>query len=89
MVKSKSTALKLSSHVQACSSSAKIPIVSKSPGILTVTGKLESSMRRNSKPDAASSSQVKLQNAFLGGLMDKTTEKLVATKEESGTVDLS
>ena len=57
--------------------------------ILTATGKPESRMRRNSKSDAASSSQVKLQDAYLGGLMDKATGKLVATKEESGTVDLS
>ena len=31
---------------------------------------------------------MKLQDAYLGGLMDKATEKLVAT-EETGTVDLS
>ena len=46
-------------------------------------------MRRNSNSDAASSSQVKLQDAYLGGLMDKATVKLVATEEESGDVDLS
>ena len=46
-------------------------------------------MRRNSTSDAASSSQVKLQVAYFGGLMDKTNGKLVAIKEESGTVDLS
>ena len=46
-------------------------------------------MRRNSKPDAVSSSQVRLQEAFLGGAMDTATGKLVATKEESGDVDLS
>ena len=46
-------------------------------------------MRRISKSDAASSSQVRLQDAYLGGLMDTTTEKPVATTEESGTVNLS
>ena len=46
-------------------------------------------MRRNSKSDAASISQVRLQNAYLGGLMDTATVKPVATKEEPGDVDLS
>ena len=48
-----------------------------------------SSSRRNSKSDAASRSQVRLQDAYLGGLMDTATGKPVATKEESGNVDLS
>ena len=46
-------------------------------------------MRRNSKFDAASSSQVRLQEAYLGGFMNTATGKLVATKEESRDVDLS
>ena len=46
-------------------------------------------MRRNSESDAASSSPARLKDAYLGGLMDTATEKLVATKEESGDVDLS
>ena len=54
-----STAINMSSNVPASSSTAKIPIKSKSPGILTGTGK-PVSMRRNSKSDAASSSHVKL-----------------------------
>ena len=53
------------------------------------TVKPESKMRRNSKSDAASSSQVRLQDAYLGGLMDTATGKRVATKEVSGDVDLS
>ena len=53
------------------------------------TGKPESKMRRNSKSDAVSSSQGRLKDADLGGLMDTATEKLVAPKEESGAVDLS
>ena len=84
VAKSKSTAMNLSSPVPASSSHAKSPIASKSPGILTATGKPESRMRRNLESDAASSSQVKLQDAYLGGLMDKATEKPVATTEESG-----
>ena len=46
-------------------------------------------MRRNSKSDAASSSQARLEDAYFGGLMDTATVKPVATKEESGDVDLS
>ena len=56
----------------------KCPIASKGPGILTATGKPESRMRRNSKSDAASSSQVRLQDAHRGGLMDAATGKLAA-----------
>ena len=78
--KPKSTA-NLSSHVPASSSTAEIPIASKSPGILTATGKTESRMRRKSKSDAASCSQVKLQDAYLGGLMEKVAGKPVATDE--------
>ena len=63
-------------------------IASNSPEILTATGKPESRMRRNSKSDAASSSQVRLQDAYFGGLMDTATVKPVATKEESGDVDM-
>ena len=46
-------------------------------------------MRRNPKSDAASSSQVRLQDAYLGGLMDTATGKPAETNEESGDVDLS
>ena len=46
-------------------------------------------MRRNSESDAASSFQARLKDAYLGGLMDTATEKPVATKQESGDVDLS
>ena len=81
--------MNLSSHVPTRSSSAKNPIASKSPGILIATRKPESRMRRNSKSDAASSSQARLQDAYSGGLMGTTTGKLVATKAESGDVDLS
>ena len=62
---------------------------SKCTGMLIGTEKPESRMRRHSKSDAASSSQAQLQDAYLGGLMDTATGKPVATKEESGDVDLS
>ena len=65
----------LSSTVPASSSSAKDQIASKSSGKLIASGKLESRERRNSKPDAASSSQVKLQDAHLGGLMEKSSRE--------------
>ena len=87
VAKSKSTSMNLSSHVPTSSSYAKSPIASKSPGILTAAWKPESRMRRNSKSDAASSSR--LQDAYLGRLMDTAMRKLVATKEGSGDVDLS
>ena len=67
------------SRLMASSSSSKDPIASKSPVKLMASGKPESRVRRNSKPDAASSSQVKLQDAYLGGLMEKIAEKPVAT----------
>ena len=67
VAESTSTAMNLSSHVRASSSTAKIPIVSKSPGILAAAGKFECRMRRNSKSGAASSSQGKLQDAYFGG----------------------
>ena len=51
------------------------------PGMLIATGKPESRVARNSKSDAASSSQVKLQDAYLGGLTEKVAGKLVATYE--------
>ena len=73
--------------VPTSSSSVKNLIASKSPEILTATGKPESRMRRNSKSDAASSSQARLEAAYLGGSMDTATGKPVAAKEEPGDVD--
>ena len=99
--KSKLTAVNLSSFIPTSSSSskksdciqksfsAKIPIASKSPGILIASGKPESRTRINSKSDAASSSQVRLQDAYFGGLMDTAMAKLVVTNEVSGDVDFS
>ena len=82
VAKSKSTARNLSSHVPTSSPSAKKSDCIQQSG--DTTGKPECRMRRNSKSDAASSSQVRLQDAYFGELMDTATEKPVATKKESG-----
>ena len=87
MAKSKPTAMNLSSHVPASSSSAKSPIASKSPWKFTATGKRESRTRRNSKSDAASSSQVRLQDAYLGGSVwtaNQTASEVQKLKEKYG-----
>ena len=65
------------------------PFASKSPEIFIATEKPESRRRINSKSDTASSSQARLQEAYFGGLMDTAMEKLVATKENPGDVDIS
>ena len=85
VAKSKPTAMNLSSIVPTSSSSATSPIASKSPGILTASGKPESRMRINSKSDAASSSQVRLQDAYLGGLMDIATGDMGNSESEIWT----
>ena len=87
VAKSKSTATNLSSFIPTSSSSTTSPIASKSPGKLTASGKPESRMRINSKSDAASSSQVRLKGAYLGGLMDTATVKLVASEESGDMVN--
>ena len=80
VAKSKSTSMNQSSRVPTSTSSATSPIASKGPVILIATVKPESRMRRNSKSDAASSSQVRLQDAYLGGLMYTATGKLIASR---------
>ena len=78
--KSKPTAMNLTSTVSTTSSSVNHPTASKSPGILKAsTGKPDARARKNSKPDAASSSQGKLQDAYLGGLMVEVAGKPAAT----------
>ena len=74
MAKSKSTAMNLSSHVPTSSSSAKSPITSINLGILIALWKHESRMRGNSEPDAASSSQARVKDAYIGSLMDSHGE---------------
>ena len=78
--------MNLSSSVPASSSSAKSPIASTSLGILMAP---ESRMRGNSESDAASSSQARLQDVYLGGLMDESAEKPVATEENQVICEFS
>ena len=65
---SKPMVMNLISTVSTSSSSVNHPIASKSPGILEAsTGKFDARARRNSKPDAASSSQGRLKMHTLAG----------------------
>ena len=73
VAKPKPTAMNLSSTVLASSSSAKDPIASKGLGKLRAPGKPDA------KPDAASSSQGRLKDAHLGGLLDRVAGKPAAT----------
>ena len=87
VAKSKSTAMNPSSDkFLNCEKANCIPKVRE---ILIATGKPESRMRRNSKSDAASSSQARLQDAYLRGLMDTAMGKPVASKEKSVHVDFA
>ena len=79
VAKARPTAMNLSSTVLASSSSAKNLITFSDPVKLTAAGKPTSRTRRNSKPDEAPSSQVKLKDVFIGGLMEESAVKFVAT----------
>ena len=89
VAKSRPSAMNLSSTVPASSSSAKNLIASSDPGILRASGKPESRVRRNSEPDAASSSQRELKDAYFGGLMDDSAEKPVATDKSHKSLEFS
>ena len=80
VAKSRRTAMNLSSTVPASSSSAKKLMISSDPGKLMAAGKPASRTRRNSRPDEAPSSQVKLKDVFLGGFTDDSAERAVATE---------
>ena len=68
VAKSRPMVMNLVSTVSTSSSSANHLIAFKRPGILKAsTGKPDARARRNSKPDAASSSQVRPTDAYLGG----------------------
>ena len=73
--------MNLSSTVPGSSSSAKNLITSSDPVKLIDAGKRATRTRRNSRPDDAPRSQVKLKDAYLGGLVDDNAEKPVATEE--------
>ena len=81
VAKSRPSAMSLSSTVPASSLSAKNLITSSDPGKLIAAGKPASRTRRNSKSDEAPSSQVKLKDVYLGGLMDDSAGKHVTTEE--------
>ena len=57
--------------------------------VLRVSGKPDARERRNSKPDAASSSQGRLKDAHLGGLIDRVAEKPVATDKSQESLEFS
>ena len=80
VAKSKPTAMNLTSTVSTSSSSVNHPIAAKSPEILKEsTGKPDARARINSKPNAASSSQGRLKDAYLGGLTVEVAVKPAAT----------
>ena len=79
VAKSTLTAMNLSSTVPASSLSAKNLIASSDPRKLIAAGKTASRTRRNSRPDEAQSSQVKLKDEYFGGLMDDSAEKPAAS----------
>ena len=69
--KSRLAAINLSSSIATSSSSASSPIAPKSPGMPTASVKPDSRMSiEPSSFDAASTSQVRLKDAYLGGLME-------------------
>ena len=70
--KSRLDAMNLSSSIATSSSSASSPIASESPGMPIASGTPDS--RTSIEPssfDAASTSQVRLKDAYLGKLMEK------------------
>ena len=69
--KSRPAVMNISFIATSCST-ASSPIASKSPGMPIASGKPDSSMSiESSSFDAASTSQVRLKDAYLGGLMEK------------------
>ena len=88
VAKSRPMAMHLASTVSTSSSSANHPIASKSPGVLLAsTGKPDARARRNSKPDAASSSQGRLKDAYFSGSMVEVAGRLSAT-QKSGIIEI-
>ena len=70
--KSRPAVMNMSSFIATSSSTASSPIASKSPGMPMASGKPDSRMSiETSSFDAASTSQVRLKDAYLGGLMEK------------------
>ena len=70
--RSRLAAMNLSSSIATSSSTASSPIASKSPRMPITSAKPDSKMKINPNSfDAASTSQVRLKDAYFGGLMEK------------------
>ena len=81
--KSRPAAMTVSSSIATSSSSASSPIASKSPEMPMASGKPDSRMRiETSSFDAASTCQVRLKDAYFGGLMEKQRRKLWHQEEQ-------
>ena len=87
--KSRLAAMGMSSYFIATSSSAaSSPIASKSPGMPIASEKPDSRMSiESSSFDAAWTSQVRLQDAYLGGLMEKQRGDPSHQEEEKDSED--
>ena len=89
VAKSKSTAMNLSSDVPTCSSSAKKTDCIQMSGDTHSYGQACKQDEKKFKIRRSVEFSGATARCILGGLMDTATEKLVATNEESGDVDLS
>ena len=75
--------MNMSSSIATSSSGASSPIASKSLGMPIASGKPDSRMRINQNSmDAASTSQVRLKDAYFGGLMEEQREDPSRQEEE-------
>ena len=80
--------MNLSSFTAANSSTASSPIASKSPEMLIASGKPDRRMNIESNSfDAASTSQVRRKDAYLGGLMEKQRGNPSHQEEEEDSED--
>ena len=78
--------MNISSFMTSGSSAASSPIASKSPGMPIASGKPDSRMSvEPSSFDAASTSQARLKDAYLGGLMEK--QRRVPSHQEEDSED--
>ena len=81
--KSRPAAMNISSFIATSSSTVSSPIASESPGMPIALGKPDSRMSIEPNSfDAASTSQVRLKDAYLGGLMEKQRGDLSHREEE-------
>ena len=85
---SRPPAMNLSSFIATSSSTASSPIATKTPGMPIASGKPDSRMRINQNSlDAASSSQVRLKDAYYGGVMEKQQRNPSRQEEEEDSED--